>query len=217
MNYDLFDNINSTETWTEHICEDAVVLRQYASNQAAELLSAINLVTTQTPFRHMQTPGGHTMSVSLSSCGTFGWVSDHAGYRYSKINPETAEKWPAMPTALYEFAQQAAAEAGYANYQPDSCLINCYAIGSKMSLHQDKNERDFSQPIISVSLGLPATFLFGGLQRSDKTIKVPLSHGDVVVWGGQSRRNFHGINTIKAGYHPLTGEQRINITFRVAR
>ena len=217
MNYDLFDFDTYKTPWIENITTDAVVLRHYAIDDAKQMLAAIGAVTQQAPFRHMQTAGGYTMSAALSSCGSVGWMSDHAGYRYSEIDPQTNKPWPQMPTVLYEFAQRAAAAAGYDHYQPDACLINRYAIGAKMSLHQDRNEQDFTAPIVSVSLGLPATFLFGGLQRSDKTIKVPLAHGDVVVWGGESRQNFHGINTVKAGYHSLVGEQRINITFRVAR
>ncbi|RVU85718.1 DNA oxidative demethylase AlkB [Leucothrix sargassi] len=217
MNYDLFDAIDSDDSWTESICENAYVLRQFANNDAESLWAAIQQVTQAAPFQHMKTPGGFTMSAALSSCGDVGWVSDRAGYRYSEVDPSTRQPWPEMSEVLAAFARKAAAEAGYRNYQPDACLINRYPVGSKMSLHQDKNERDFEQPIVSVSLGLPATFLFGGLSRSDKTIKVPLAHGDVVVWGGASRLNFHGILPVKAGYHPLIGEQRINITFRVAR
>jgi len=216
MNYNLFDSIAHEKTWTEKICKDAVVLRHFASPNAQALFSAIQNVTQKSPFRHMQTRGGYTMSVALSSCGKLGWVSDHAGYRYSQINPETGNNWPAMPTELFDLAQSAAAAAGYDNYQPDSCLINRYVVGARMSLHQDRNERDFNAPIVSLSLGLPSTFLFGGLQREDKIIKVPLAHGDVAVWGGESRLNFHGISPIKAGYHPLVGEQRINVTFRMA-
>ena len=163
--------------------------------------------------------GQRSLSAAKAECAAdvnCGWVSDHAGYRYSKIDPQTGLPWPEMPIALYEFAQKSATEAGYENFQPDACLINQYTVGAKMSLHQDSNEKDFNSPVVSISLGLPATFLFGGLQRSDKTIKVPLSHGDVVVWGGKSRLNFHGINPIKAGCHSRLGERRINITFRVA-
>ncbi|PWQ97950.1 DNA oxidative demethylase AlkB [Leucothrix arctica] len=216
MNYDLFDNDNSGEYWTEGICDGAVVLRQFATNTAPELISVINLITQQSPFRHMKTTGGYTMSAALSGCGSLGWISDHAGYRYSAIDPTTGLSWPEMPAVLFELAQKAAAEAGYDNFTPDACLINRYKVGAKMSLHQDKDEQDFSAPIVSVSLGLPATFLFGGKQRSDKTIKVPLTHGDVVVWGGEVRKNFHGILPIKADSHLLLGEERINITFRVA-
>ncbi|PWQ92189.1 DNA oxidative demethylase AlkB [Leucothrix pacifica] len=216
MNYDLFDLSNNGDTWTEEICKDALVLRQFAVAQAPELMQAVTEVTTQAPFRHMQTPGGYTMSASLSSCGSMGWVSDRVGYRYSSHDPQSKQPWPAMPEILSKLATEAAEAAGYHRFYPDACLINRYTPGAKMSLHQDRNERDYDAPIVSVSLGVPATFLFGGMQRGDKTIKVPLAHGDVVVWGGESRLKFHGILPIKAGYHSLTGEDRINITFRVA-
>jgi alkylated DNA repair protein (DNA oxidative demethylase) len=164
----------------------------------------------------MHTPGGFRMSVAMSSCGTLGWVTDQHGYRYTRINPENNQPWPAMPTSFLQLAHAAALAAGFNDFVPDACLINRYEPGARMSLHQDKNERDFSQPIVSVSLGLPAVFLFGGLQRSDKTVRVPLAHGDVVVWGGPSRLRFHGVLPLKAGQHPLLGEQRINLTFRKA-
>lgn len=216
MNYDLFDLTNNGETWTEEICKDALVLRQYATTHAAELLQAIIDVTEQAPFRQMQTSGGYTMSAAVTNCGKWGWISDFRGYRYSAKDPLNGQPWPEIPEALYKLAKGAAAEAGYTNFQPDTCLINRYSTGAKMSLHQDNTEQSFDAPVVSVSLGLQATFLFGGMNRSDKTSKVPLAHGDVVVWGGESRLKFHGILPIKAGYHPLTGENRINITFREA-
>ena len=216
MNYDLFDLSNNGEMWTETIGEDAVVLRQYAVKQAAELIAAITEVVMQASFRHMQTPGGYTMSAAIASCGNLGWVSDRQGYRYSTHDPQSKQPWPEMPEVFRELAHNAAIEAGYEHFQPDACLINRYAPGAKMSLHQDRHERDYDSPIVSVSLGVQATFLFGGEQRSDKTTKIPLAHGDVVVWGGKSRLKFHGVLPIKAGYHPMTGEDRFNITFRVA-
>lgn len=216
MNLDLFDLSNNGETWTELITSDAVVLRQFLVSRSDELLGAIQHIEQQASFRQMQTPGGFTMSAALTGCGDFGWISDQRGYRYSKIDPLTKQPWPVMPDILREVAQQCAAEAGYSDYKPDTCLINRYMPGAKMSLHQDKDERDFTAPIVSISLGVPATFLFGGLERSDKTIKVPVTHGDVVVWGGASRLFFHGVSPIKAAYHPFCAENRINITFRVA-
>lgn len=216
MNYDLFDLSNNGETWTEKICDDALVLRQYATTQAPNILAAIKSVKTQAPFRHMQTAGGYTMSAAITSCGKVGWVSDRQGYRYSTHDPQSKQPWPTMPNILRAFATKAAADAGYDNFHPDACLINRYAPGAKMSLHQDRHERDYNAPIVSVSLGVQATFLFGGIQRSDKTVKVPLAHGDVVIWGGKSRLKFHGVLPIKAGYHPMTGEDRLNVTFRVA-
>jgi alkylated DNA repair protein (DNA oxidative demethylase) len=156
------------------------------------------------------------MSVTTTSCGTAGWVSDAYGYRYTKRNLQSQQQWPPMPECFFTLAQTAAQTAGFENYSPDSCLINRYQVGAKMTLHQDKNEKDFSQPIVSVSLGLPAIFLLGGMERGDKTLRIPLTHGDVVVWGGPSRLRFHGVLPIKAGNHPLLGEQRINLTFRKA-
>ena len=216
MNLDLFDLSNNGETWTESITDDAVVLRQFLANRSDELLVAIQDIEKQAPFRHMQTAGGFTMSAAITGCGDYGWISDRRGYRYSKTDPLTSQPWPTMPEILKEIAQQCADKAGYANFNPDACLINRYEAKSKMSLHQDKDEQDFTAPIVSISLGVPATFLFGGLSRSDKTIKVPVTHGDVVVWGGSSRLFFHGVSPIKQNYHPFWGEHRINITFREA-
>jgi alkylated DNA repair protein (DNA oxidative demethylase) len=216
MNLDLFDLSNNGETWTESITDDAVVLRQFLANRSDELLVAIQGIEKQSPFRHMQTAGGFTMSAAITGCGDYGWISDRRGYRYSKTDPLTNKPWPTMPDILKETAQQCADKAGYANFNPDACLINRYEPKSKMSLHQDKDEQDFTAPIVSISLGVPATFLFGGPNRSDKTIKVPVTHGDVVVWGGTSRLFFHGVSPIKQNYHPFWGEHRINITFRVA-
>lgn len=216
MNLDLFDLSNNGETWTETITDDAIVLRQFLVNRTSELSETIKGISETAPFRHMQTAGGFTMSAAITGCGDYGWISDRRGYRYSKTDPVTGSPWPKMPEVLKEIAQQCALEAGYENYNPDACLINRYEPGAKMSLHQDKDEKDFNAPIVSISLGVPATFLFGGSQRSDKTIKVPVTHGDVVVWGGQSRLFFHGVSPIKQAYHPFWGDQRINITFRVA-
>ncbi|MGB1310524.1 MAG: DNA oxidative demethylase AlkB [Leucothrix sp.] len=216
MNLDLFDLSNNGDTWVDSITGDAVVLRQFLVNRSDELADAIKQVESAAPFRHMQTAGGFTMSAALTGCGDVGWVSDRRGYRYAAIDPVTGEPWPNMPAVLQEIAQACALEAGYADYFPDACLINRYAPKAKMSLHQDKDEQDFTAPIVSISLGVPATFLFGGLKRSDKTIKVPVAHGDVVVWGGKSRLCFHGVSPIKQAYHPFWGDQRINITFRVA-
>ena len=216
MNSDLFDLSNNGETWTETITTDAVVLRQFLVSKADEIARAIQSIERQAPFRQMQTAGGFTMSAALTACGQYGWISDRRGYRYSETDPMTDKPWPEMPVVLREIGQQCAAEAGYPNYQPDTCLINRYAPKAKMSLHQDRDEQDFTAPIVSISLGVPATFLFGGPKRSDKTTKVAVSHGDVVVWGGESRLFFHGVSPIKPAYHPFWGDSRINITFRVA-
>ncbi|MEC5384963.1 DNA oxidative demethylase AlkB [Uliginosibacterium sp. H3] len=202
--------------WREELLPGAVVLRAFALADEAALLAAIDAVLKQAPFRHMQTPGGYTMSVAMSCCGDLGWVTDSTGYRYQRNDPLTGHAWPEMPVAFRRLAVRAADSAGFAGFQPDACLINRYEPGARMSLHQDKNERDFSAPIVSVSLGLPAVFLFGGMARSDKSLRVQLAHGDVVVWGAAARLRYHGVMPLAAGVHPLLGEQRINLTFRKA-
>ncbi|MFZ1389111.1 MAG: DNA oxidative demethylase AlkB [Thiolinea sp.] len=214
MNLDLFTT--SPEPSTESLSQDAFILRQFATAQAETLLENIDAITVQSPFRQMQTSRGYTMSVAITNCGAGGWISDSKGYRYSRADPLTHQAWPVMPEAFRNLAQAAAQAAGFAGFQPDVCLINRYPVGAKMGLHQDRDERDLRAPIVSISLGLPATFLWGGLQRSDKVERVLLQHGDVVVWGGASRLRFHGIAPLKAGRHPLLGEQRINLTFRQA-
>lgn len=164
----------------------------------------------------MTTPGGYTMSVALTNCGTLGWTSDRRGYRYSRLDPASGRPWPPMPDVFLALAREAADAAGFSDFTPDACLINRYQPGSRLSLHQDKNERDFTAPIVSVSLGMTAVFLFGGHERAGKTLKVPLYHGDVVVWGGEDRLRYHGIMPVKEDPHPLLGGERINFTFRKA-
>jgi alkylated DNA repair protein (DNA oxidative demethylase) len=164
----------------------------------------------------MQTPGGKTMSVAMSNCGDAGWVSDRRGYRYDALDPLTGRTWPAMPDLFVTLASDAAERGGFARFTPDVCLINRYEIGARMALHQDRDEGNFTAPIVSISLGLPAVFLWGGRQRSDRPRKYPLTHGDVVVWGGPSRLNFHGVMPVKAGLHPTLGPFRYNLTFRRA-
>ena len=194
----------------------AVLLRGYALPHVEDLLPALELIASTSPFRHMLTPGGRKMSVALTNCGELGWVSDSRGYRYSPTDPVTRRPWPVMPGSFLRLAQTAAASAGFAGFFPDACLINRYEPGSRLSLHQDRDERDFSAPIVSVSLGMSATFLFGGLKRSDPTYKLELHHGDVVVWGGEDRLRHHGILPLKGSEHMLLGKQRINFTFRKA-
>lgn len=191
------------------------LLPGYALGYESELLKALQNILEKAPLRCMMTPTG-PMSVKTSSCGMLGWVSDRKGYRYSSLDPETGKPWPCMPASFSRLATSAAQEAGFGNFVPDSCLINQYDTGTKMGLHQDKNEIDFSRPIVSVSLGIPAIFLFGGLKRSDRAMHVPLAHGDVVVWGGEDRLRFHGILPMKQNQHPALGCQRINLTFRKA-
>ena len=200
----------------EQIGEDSYVLRSYALPWVERLLPELRRVLAQSPFRQMVTPGGFTMSAALSSCGELGWTTDTTGYRYSPVDPRSQQPWPAMPDALRELAVSAANAAGFSDFSPDACLINRYVPGAKMSLHQDKNERRYDAPVVSVSFGLPAIFLFGGHQRSDKAQKVSLFHGDVVVWGGVDRLRYHGVMPIKEGVHPIMGPQRINLTFRTA-
>jgi alkylated DNA repair protein (DNA oxidative demethylase) len=198
----------------ETIRDGAVLLRGFARDPA--ILAAVRAVQAEAPPRRMTTPGGYTMSVAMTSCGALGWVTDRAGYRYDAIDPERGRPWPAMPPVLRSLAAEAAAAAGFNAFAPDSCLINLYEPGARLSLHQDRNERDFSQPIVSVSLGLPATFLLGGLSRNDPTQAIPLEHGDVVVFGGPARLAFHGVKPLKDGDHPQLGDRRINLTFRRA-
>jgi alkylated DNA repair protein (DNA oxidative demethylase) len=192
------------------------ILAGFALDAEEELLSSLKDVIERSPFRNMVTPGGFRMSVAMSNCGSLGWITDRSGYRYDGIDPETKRRWPAMPTAFRELAVSAAEEAGFSNFIPDACLINRYEPGARLSLHQDKNERDFAQPIVSVSLGLPATFLFGGLERGDKRQRIQVIHGDVLVWGNSARLCYHGIAPLKDGEHPQLGRVRYNLTFRNA-
>lgn len=200
----------------QEILKDVVLLRSFVAPAENEVLPALASVMTLAPLRHMTTPGGLAMSVATTSCGNLGWVSDKKGYRYAASDPLTGKPWPEMPVSFEQLAQQAASMAGFANFEPDACLINRYQPGARMGLHQDKDERDFNQPIVSVSLGIPAMFQMGGFARGDKAMKLPLYHGDVLVWGGESRLRFHGVLPVKAGEHPALGECRINLTFRKA-
>jgi alkylated DNA repair protein (DNA oxidative demethylase) len=204
------------EAAREEIAPGAFVLRGFALSMETAVLGALREVTAAAPFRNMVTPGGYRMSVAMTNCGALGWVTDRSGYRYDSVDPESGKKWPAMPGAFRELAERAAAEAGFREFRTDACLINRYEPEAKLSLHQDKDERDFTQPIVSVSLGIPAIFLFGGFARGDKTQRVPLEHGDVVVWGGPARLRYHGVMTLKEDEHPLLGRMRVNLTFRKA-
>ena len=191
-----------------------MLLRDFATSEASLLIDEVTRITQQAAFRHLVTPGGYTMSVAMTNCGRVGWLSDRTGYRYDPVDPETKAPWPAMPPAFLDLAVRAAAEAGFADYDPDACLINRYVAGAKLSLHQDRDEKDAWAPIVSVSLGLPATFLWGGKRRSDPVRRLRLESGDVVVWGGPARFVYHGVAPLKEGEHPLTGAARINLTFR---
>lgn len=200
----------------ERLADGAVLLRGFAAAEAPALVDAVRRIAAAAAFRHMVTPGGFTMSVAMTNCGSAGWVTDRRGYRYDARDPETGRPWPPMPVLFQRLAADAAAAAGFAGFAPDSCLINRYAPGARLTLHQDRNERDFAAPIVSVSLGLPATFLFGGLERRVRPRRFRLESGDVAVWGGRARLAFHGVEPLADGDHPLTGMSRINLAFRRA-
>jgi alkylated DNA repair protein (DNA oxidative demethylase) len=217
MTADLFDSVSDVLPSREQMADGAVLLRGFARPIQRDLLRALDDIAGHAPFRHMATPGGHQMSVAMTNCGNLGWVTDRRGYRYDGNDPVSGRAWPAMPPVFRELAGQAAAQGGFAGFAPDACLINRYEPGARMSLHQDRDEADFSAPIVSVSLGLPAIFLFGGSKRADKPARYRLEHGDVVVWGGPSRLFFHGVAPLADGEHALLGRKRINLTFRKAR
>ncbi|MBC7610432.1 MAG: DNA oxidative demethylase AlkB [Polaromonas sp.] len=215
MTADLFED-HTPENSQTSIAPGAVLLNGFVRDEAAALLLAFTEITAKAPLRHLVTPGGHVMSVAMSNCGPLGWVSDRSGYRYDTHDPLSGQPWPPMPAAWTDLARCAAQRAGYDNFQPSACLINEYKPGTKLSLHQDRDEKDLRQPIVSVSLGLPAVFQFGTLRREDRPARWRLVHGDVVVWGGSSRLAFHGVLPLADGEHALTGRRRINLTFRDA-
>lgn len=207
---DLFEG----ERRIEELAPGAKLLRGFATSEAPRLLAAVTGVLAQAPLRHLVTPGGWRMSVAMSNCGRVGWVSDRTGYRYDPLDPLSGERWPDMPPDFTDIAARAAGAAGFPGFRPDACLINRYAPGARLSLHQDRDENDREAPIVSISLGLPAIFLWGGDQRADKPRRLRLLHGDVVVWGGPARFVYHGVAPMADGYHPLTGKARLNLTFR---
>ena len=209
----LFDDDSSTRPY-QRLEEGAVLLRGFATSEAPALLEEVARIARAAPFRHLVTPGGYTMSVAMTNCGRVGWVSDSTGYRYDSVDPDSGAPWPTMPTSFLDLAVRAAAEGGFAQYDPDACLINRYAAGAKLSLHRDRDEKDAWAPIVSVSLGLPIVFLWGGKRRSDPVRRLRLENGDVAVWGGPARSVYHGVAPLNDGQHPLTGAARINLTFR---
>ncbi|WJV55996.1 DNA oxidative demethylase AlkB [Prodigiosinella aquatilis] len=217
MTCDLFAD-EMPRRWTENLAPGAAILHGYVWEQAQTLITLIDEITHASPFRHMVTPGGYTMSVAMTNCGPRGWVTDEHGYRYVAEDPLTAQPWPEMPALFFQLATFAAQAAGFPDFFPDACLINRYDVGSRLSLHQDKDEQDFSQPIVSFSLGLAATFLFGGIKRNDPVHRLLLGHGDVVVWGGASRLYYHAVQSLKNGPLPagMPGAYRFNLTFRKA-
>jgi len=200
----------------ERLSDAAVVLRGFARDETAELVAAVDDITAVAPFRKMITPGGFRMSVGMINCGRAGWVTDRKGYRYEPADPISSAPWPPMPLSFRRLAASSAATAGYPGFEPDACLINLYEPGTRLSLHRDENERDLTAPIVSVSLGLPAVFLFGGNRRSERPRRILLESGDIVVWGGPDRLVYHGVAPLAAGEDPLTGGRRINLTFRKA-
>jgi alkylated DNA repair protein (DNA oxidative demethylase) len=212
---DLFTAIDAVLA-PQVMADGAMLLRGQVLPFEEGLLEGLQAVEAQAPFRHMVTPGGFTMSVAMTNCGAAGWVTDRSGYRYDRHDPESGQAWPAMPKIFRTLAISAAADAGFPNFVPDACLINRYEPGARLTLHQDKNERDMKMPIVSVSLGLPATFQFGGLKRTDPIQKYALRHGDVAVRGGPSRLRYHGVLPLKDGEHEKLGRMRINLTFRCA-
>lgn len=216
MTADLFDlpEAQPTAGTAEEISPGAVFLPGFALDVAPALLEAARTVARAAPFQQMVTPGGGRMSVAMTSCGEMGWISDREGYRYTRICPVTGQPWPAMPEVLRDIAIRATRAAGYPEPPLQSCLINCYRPGTRMSLHQDRNEKAADMPVVSVSLGVAATFLWGGLSRTAPVRKLRLAHGDVLVWGGPARFRFHGIAPLGRQFHPATGESRVNITFR---
>jgi alkylated DNA repair protein (DNA oxidative demethylase) len=214
---DLFGKPDDETPWDETIAPGAMLLRRYACEQAGELLAGVKTIAAAAPFRHLETPGGQRMSVAMTNCGMQGWVSDRRGYRYDALDPVTGRPWPPMPDAFAALARQAAAHAGSPDFTPQACLINFYRPSTRRSLHQDRDELDLRAPIVSVSLGIPAIFLFGGDQRTQRPQRYPLHHGDVAVWGGPARLAFHGIAPLAEAHHAATGSARINLTFRKTR
>ena len=212
----LFEDDSKHAYRRDYLGPGTAILERFALQYEAFIQNALLEIAGQSPFRHMTTPGGFRMSVAMTNCGALGWVTDRKGYRYDSLDPDTGSPWPAMPALFLKLAQRSASEAGFPEFVPEGCLINRYEPGAKLSLHQDKDERDFSAPIVSVSLGLPAVFLFGGMHRSDRPRRMRLESGDVVVWGGPARLVYHGVAPLADGEHSLTGRCRINLTFRKA-
>lgn len=214
---DLFQHSDLQETGRITLARDAYLYPRHAAELMDDFETTLANILAHAPFRQMMTPGGRTMSVSMTNCGPLGWISDARGYRYEACDPVSGKHWPALPPAWHAFAVAMAEKSGFSGFSPDACLINRYQPGTKLSLHQDKDEISKTQPIVSISLGLQARFQFGGLRRKDPVAVHDLHHTDVVVWGGISRFCYHGILPLKAGYHAELGATRINLTFRQVR
>jgi DNA oxidative demethylase len=212
----LFASPEESTPWAERLAPGTTLLHGLALRPTADILAEVAKIGEQAPLRHMRTPGGLAMSVGMTNCGALGWVSDRSGYRYTAEDPDSELPWPTMPPLFQALARDAADQAGFPGFVPDACLINCYQPGTRLSLHQDRNERDFTAPIVSVSLGLPVIFLLGGLTRAERAGRVLLTHGDVLIWGGPDRLRYHGVLPLEPGHHPLLGAQRINLTLRKA-
>jgi alkylated DNA repair protein (DNA oxidative demethylase) len=216
MTRPLFETTHSGEPWLERLGPGAMLLHGFAVAAAPALMDELARIAASAPFWQMITPSGHRMSVAMTHCGALGWVSDRTGYRYEPLDPLTGRPWPSLPDRFLRLARDAGTQAGFADFLPDACLINRYGPNARLSLHQDRDERDLTAPIVSVSLGLPAVFRWGGLKRKDPARRIPLAHGDVLVWGGPDRLRYHGVLPLQAGQHALLGEQRIHLTFRQA-
>jgi len=213
---ELFAQPEETRPGAERLAEGTALLHGLVLQRAPAILAEVAKIGERAPLRHMRTPAGLAMSVAMTNCGALGWVSDRSGYRYTAADPDSGQPWPAMPDLFLMLAREAAEQAGFPGFVPDACLINRYQPGTRLSLHQDRNECDYSAPIVSVSLGLPVVFLLGGLTRAERAGRVLLTHGDVLVWGGPDRLRYHGVLPLQPGHHPLLGEQRINLTLRKA-
>lgn len=201
----------------ELLAEGAVILRGFARDVGKELLLHIAAIAGVSPFRHLIMANGMPMAVAITNCGPLGWISTVKGYRYSSTDPMTGRPWPGMPASFHTLAVQAAHAAGFEGFNPGVCIINRYTVGTHLHMHQDRDETRDAQPVVSVSLGLPAKFRFGGQGKGQPARLVPLEHGDVAVWGGRSRMAYHGIAPLEPGTHPLTGDVRLNLTFRTTR
>jgi len=194
----------------EEIFPGAVLMRSLALPQDNEFFTAAEAIIAARPLHHTTTPSGLPMGVMVTDCGD----SRAFANRWDTANPERMRLWPPMPPLLRDFAIRCAVRSGFPQFRPDACHINRYQAGTKLGLHQDRHECDWTQPIVSLSFGLECIFLLGGLQRTDKPRRILLEHGDVIVWGGPSRMRFHGVQPLKPGHHPLTGPYRYNLTFR---